>query len=633
MNGNCGSQNNVYIGARYVPKIVGEWSADVAYEPLTVVLYQGTSYTSITYVPKGIIPGDNTQQYWALTGNYNAQVEMYRQDVEKVKLELNELKQNITYSFETAQDMKLFTQFEDGNIILTNGYLAPNDNGEAIYVVQPLNPNIERPYIQLNSNLMAVMQNTPIANIASVGAIRGSDISTLLPKLFKVSKTINLNGLVTKCNNVSLPNDITIINGTLENDGQNIFNASDVTNVTLKNIIFDGISQGEQGVNLNSCNNIEICGCIFRNFTTQNSVTCGIFSKRCTNLNINGNTFNNIIGVGDGILGNAKGASRSYASENDNNLIFQNNVITNILGKEDGDGLHFNGDESYNILVQNNYFGYSDRRLIKIQAPHVKVINNYFITTQQHEYLVTIYNNDFTFKDNYANIISQNTISIGGGGKTKCDNILIENNDITQNKLSYQGMVVFSEVGKLASNINIINNKYENLNATVGDVLVMIRTYFKNVQIKGNISSSVVNGVWLRNIDDVTPIVSEEFKDNLIIKDNIITASNNLIYADNKSVSQNIIIENNIFTATNPLSYALNIARFETNQWNNSPIIRNNRITNSNIVDGWAKTGGTNQRPTNNPPLLWTYYDNGIERLLWWNGSNWLDPFAPAVSS
>ena len=633
MNGNCGSQNNVYIGARYVPKIVGEWSADVAYEPLTVVLYQGTSYTSITYVPKGIIPGDNTQQYWALTGNYNAQVEMYRQDVEKVKLELNELKQNITYSFETAQDMKLFTQFEDGNIILTNGYLAPNDNGEAIYVVQPLNPNIERPYIQLNSNLMAVMQNTPIANIASVGAIRGSDISTLLPKLFKVSKTINLNGLVTKCNNVSLPNDITIINGTLENDGQNIFNASDVTNVTLKNIIFDGILQGEQGVNLNSCNNIEICGCIFRNFTTQNSVTCGIFSKRCTNLNINGNTFNNIIGVGDGILGNAKGASRSYASENDNNLIFQNNVITNILGKEDGDGLHFNGDESYNILVQNNYFGYSDRRLIKIQAPHVKVINNYFITTQQHEHLVTIYNNDFTFKDNYANIISQNTISIGGGGKTKCDNILIENNDITQNKLSYQGMVVFSEVGKLASNINIINNKYENLNETVGDVLVMIRTYFKNVQIKGNISSSVVNGVWLRNIDDVTPIDSEEFKDNLIIKDNIITASNNLIYADNKSVSKNIIIENNIFTATNPLSYALNIARFETNQWNNSPIIRNNRITNSNIVDGWAKTGGTNQRPTNNPPLLWTYYDNVINRLLWWNGSNWLDPFAPAVSS
>lgn len=81
MNGNCGSQNNVYIGARYVPKIVGEWSADIAYEPLTVVLYQGTSYTSITYVPKGIIPSESTKQYWALTGNYNAQVEQYRQEM------------------------------------------------------------------------------------------------------------------------------------------------------------------------------------------------------------------------------------------------------------------------------------------------------------------------------------------------------------------------------------------------------------------------------------------------------------------------------------------------------------------------------------------------------------------------
>lgn len=58
MNGNCGSQNNVYIGARYVPKVVGDWSADVAYEPLTIVLYQGASYTSKTYVPKGIIPSE-----------------------------------------------------------------------------------------------------------------------------------------------------------------------------------------------------------------------------------------------------------------------------------------------------------------------------------------------------------------------------------------------------------------------------------------------------------------------------------------------------------------------------------------------------------------------------------------------
>lgn len=83
----CGTANNVYIGARYVPKIMGEWSATEEYEPLSVVLYQGTSYTSITYVPMGVLP--TNEEYWALTGNYNAQVDAYRQEVANIDKKLN----------------------------------------------------------------------------------------------------------------------------------------------------------------------------------------------------------------------------------------------------------------------------------------------------------------------------------------------------------------------------------------------------------------------------------------------------------------------------------------------------------------------------------------------------------------
>lgn len=75
-----------YIGARYVP-IFGrkgedsiQWDNSSSYEPLTVVMYQGASYTSRQFVPAGI-PITNAQ-YWALTGNYNAQVEAYRQEVQ-----------------------------------------------------------------------------------------------------------------------------------------------------------------------------------------------------------------------------------------------------------------------------------------------------------------------------------------------------------------------------------------------------------------------------------------------------------------------------------------------------------------------------------------------------------------------
>ena len=68
-----------YIGARYVPLMMGDWDNTKTYEPLSIVLYQGNSYTSTQYVPTGI--EITNEQYWAETGNYNAQVEAYRQEV------------------------------------------------------------------------------------------------------------------------------------------------------------------------------------------------------------------------------------------------------------------------------------------------------------------------------------------------------------------------------------------------------------------------------------------------------------------------------------------------------------------------------------------------------------------------
>lgn len=70
-----------YIGSRYVPIFADpiEWDKAGTYEPLTIVIHQGNSYTSRQYVPSGIDITDDT--YWALTGNYNAQVEQYRREV------------------------------------------------------------------------------------------------------------------------------------------------------------------------------------------------------------------------------------------------------------------------------------------------------------------------------------------------------------------------------------------------------------------------------------------------------------------------------------------------------------------------------------------------------------------------
>lgn len=80
------NKHTQYIGARYVP-IFGrkgettiEWDNNAPYEPLTIVLHEGNSYTSRQYVPTGI---DITNtDFWAETGNYNAQIEQYRKEVE-----------------------------------------------------------------------------------------------------------------------------------------------------------------------------------------------------------------------------------------------------------------------------------------------------------------------------------------------------------------------------------------------------------------------------------------------------------------------------------------------------------------------------------------------------------------------
>lgn len=72
-----------YVGARYVPLFAEplEWDNTKTYEPLTIVYNNGNSYTSRQYVPVGI-EITNTH-YWALTGNYNAQIEQYREEVQR----------------------------------------------------------------------------------------------------------------------------------------------------------------------------------------------------------------------------------------------------------------------------------------------------------------------------------------------------------------------------------------------------------------------------------------------------------------------------------------------------------------------------------------------------------------------
>lgn len=95
-----------YIGARYVPLFADpyEWDDAREYEPLTVVYSNGNSYTSKQYVPTGTPLTD--ENYWVITGNYNAQVEQYRKETKAVSDKYDTIAKNANDALSLAQTNK-----------------------------------------------------------------------------------------------------------------------------------------------------------------------------------------------------------------------------------------------------------------------------------------------------------------------------------------------------------------------------------------------------------------------------------------------------------------------------------------------------------------------------------------------
>ena len=103
--------NRQYVGARYVPKIVGEWNKVLQYEALSVVTYMGNSFTSKVPVPANV-EIDNTD-YWVNTGNYNAQVEEYRKEA----LEAKQLANKTSTDLQTFKEKQTNTNNDINNKI------------------------------------------------------------------------------------------------------------------------------------------------------------------------------------------------------------------------------------------------------------------------------------------------------------------------------------------------------------------------------------------------------------------------------------------------------------------------------------------------------------------------------------
>lgn len=92
-----------YIGARYVPKYFNNsstgdptWASNTAYEPLTIVLWNDSWYTSKVEVPTSIGAPNLNSDYWVLTGARNANIGVLAERVDDLETDVGTLQGNVT---------------------------------------------------------------------------------------------------------------------------------------------------------------------------------------------------------------------------------------------------------------------------------------------------------------------------------------------------------------------------------------------------------------------------------------------------------------------------------------------------------------------------------------------------------
>lgn len=245
-----------YIGARYVPLFAepAEWNAERTYEPLTIVLHEGNSYTSKQFVPRGV-DLDN-DEFWALTGNYNSQVEQYRKEVktfdgritanaraieqeatdrasavtaEKTRAEgaeqtlqanidaektratdkENEIIESVKKcdkSYKNVNELKSDTKLVSGMIVHTSGFYSASDGGDAFYTIsssESQNAN-DMDIIECSNGLVANLIYSSVLDVDKIGAIDRDNAqpyferaltlvdTVVAKKSYKVSDPVNI---------------------------------------------------------------------------------------------------------------------------------------------------------------------------------------------------------------------------------------------------------------------------------------------------------------------------------------------------------------------------------------------------------------------------------------------------------
>lgn len=426
--------NRQYVGARYVPKIIGEWNKTLQYEALSIVTYMGNSFTSKVPVPANI--DISNTDYWVNTGNYNAQVDEYRKDVSNLSNKVDALPY-ITPIMFGANGTGLT---DDTDAILTAIAYA-NTNRKILVFDKVYLINKE---LTINSGANIVIEGT------------ASNLNTLIASAGNANIIIGENGKI---------------------------NLVGTANVTFRNVGFRGSGKGigDIGINIKSFRNT-FDNCTFDKFNTAISV------GKAINWNGENRITNCVFQECTTCVIDNEGAD-SYFTNNiihslcDNSLmgVFSGYII---MGNHDYslNGMTLNG---YCETITGNYFdGYKKLTITGNTCPNI--VGNTFLGTAKdnsEEWCIKFTNSIVNHGNITGNTVidSKNTstrikglIFIHTKDVNYFNNVIIDSNDVSQCEKLINASVNYRAYQK---NIQPITTTYNNLSAvepTINTVIMSI---------------------------------------------------------------------------------------------------------------------------------------------------------------
>lgn len=95
--------NNIYVGARYIPRIMGDYNNETAYEALDIVTSGGVGYISRQPVPSGTAV--TNKKYWAMWGSGNAAIDALTQRVATNETDITALETGLQQTNQKLQNL------------------------------------------------------------------------------------------------------------------------------------------------------------------------------------------------------------------------------------------------------------------------------------------------------------------------------------------------------------------------------------------------------------------------------------------------------------------------------------------------------------------------------------------------